>query len=286
MLIIDNQKILNEFCRQLLDCKTISVDTEFLRKNTYFAQLSIIQIMTSSHKVIIDTLCDLDLSPLNEIFLNEKILKIFHAPREDFEIFYHLFKKLPRNVFDIQIAAGICDFGKHLSYSDICSKICFVHIDKTYQRSDWLKRPISANLLDYAIKDVEYLEPIYKILQSIIQDNNLQNEYDEQIKSLLNIKNYIVDTKKAWQKVRFHNHSEFFINKMKIMAAYREEQASTIDLPRRHFISDEELVKICQHLPTSNKDFENLKLNGRYLSKQKYRTQLADLCLAIQELGE
>lgn len=286
MLIIDNQKILNEFCQQLLDCKTISVDTEFLRKNTYFAQLSIIQIMTSSHKVIIDALCDLDLSPLNEIFLNEKILKIFHAPREDFEIFYHLFKKLPRNVFDIQIAAGICDFGKHLSYSDICSKICFVHIDKTYQRSDWLKRPISANLLDYAIKDVEYLEPIYKILQSIIQDNNLQNEYDEQIKSLLNIENYIVDTKKAWQKVRFHNHSEFFINKMKIMAAYREEQASTIDLPRRHFISDEELVKICQHLPTSNKDFENLKLNGRYLSKQKYRTQLADLCLAIQELGE
>ncbi len=270
----------------MLDCKTISVDTEFLRKNTYFAQLSIIQIMTSSHKVIIDTLCDLDLFPLNEIFLNEKVLKIFHAPREDFEIFYHLFKKLPRNVFDIQIAAGICDFGKHLSYSDICSKICFVHIDKTYQRSDWLKRPISANMLEYAIKDVEYLEPIYSILQPIIQDNNLQNEYDEQIKSLLNIENYIVNAQKAWQKVKFHNHSEFFINKMKIMAAYREEQASTIDLPRRHFISDEELVKICQYLPTSNQDFESLKLNGRYLSKQKYRTQLANLCLAIQELGE
>ncbi|MCC8371287.1 MAG: ribonuclease D [Rickettsia endosymbiont of Pseudomimeciton antennatum] len=286
MLIINNQKILNEFCQQLLDCKTISVDTEFLRKNTYFAQLSIIQIMTNSHKVIIDTLCDLDLSPLNEIFLNDKMLKIFHAPREDFEIFYHLFKKLPRNVFDIQIAAGICDFGKHLSYSDICSKICFVHIDKTYQRADWLRRPISSNMLDYAIKDVEYLEPVYKILQPIIQDNNLQNEYDEQIKSLLNIENYIVDAQKAWQKVKFHNHSEFFINKMKIMAAYREEQASTIDLPRRHFITDEELVKICQYLPTSNEDFENLKLNGRYLSKQKYRTQLADLCLAIQELGE
>ncbi|MCC8397925.1 MAG: ribonuclease D [Rickettsia endosymbiont of Labidopullus appendiculatus] len=286
MLIINNQKILNEFCQQLLDCKTISVDTEFLRKNTYFAQLSIIQIMTNSHKVIIDTLCDLDISPLNEIFLNDKVLKIFHAPREDFEIFYHLFKKLPRNVFDIQIAAGICDFGKHLSYSDICSKICFVHIDKTYQRADWLRRPISSNMLDYAIKDVEYLEPVYKILQPIIQDNNLQNEYDEQIKSLLNIENYIVDAQKAWQKVKFHNHSEFFINKMKIMAAYREEQASTIDLPRRHFITDEELVKICQYLPTSNEDFENLKLNGRYLSKQKYRTQLADLCLAIQELGE
>ncbi|MDR0774263.1 MAG: ribonuclease D [Rickettsia sp.] len=286
MLIIDNQKALNEFCRQLLDCKTISVDTEFLRKNTYFAQLSIIQIMVSSYKVIIDTLSSLDISPINEIFLNDKILKIVHAPREDFEIFYRLFKKLPKNVFDIQIAAGICDFGKYLSYSDICSKICLVHIDKTYQRSDWLKRPINANMLNYAIKDVEYLEPIYKVLQQIIQDNNLQNEYDEQIKSLLNVENYIINVQKAWQKVRFNNHSESFIHKMKIMAAYREEQASTIDLPRRHFISDEELVQICQYLPTSNKDFENLKLNSRYLSKQKYRTQLADLCLAIQELGE
>ncbi len=282
MLIIDNQKTLNEFCCQLLGCDVISVDTEFLRRNTYFAQLSIIQIMTKSHKVIIDTLYGLDLLPINEIFVNDKILKIFHAPREDFEIFYHLFRKLPKNVFDIQIAADVCNFGKSLSYSDICDKICFVHIDKTYQRSDWLRRPINANMLDYAIKDVEYLEPVYRVLQPIIQNSNLQSEYDEQIKSLLNNENYTVNAQQAWQKVKFNNYSESFINIMKVMAAYREEQASIIDLPRKHFITDEELVKICQYLPTTNKDFENLKLNGRYLSKQKYRTELADLCLAIQ----
>jgi ribonuclease D len=282
MLIIDNQKTLNDFCQQLLDCPIISVDTEFLRKNTYFAQLSIIQIMTSKHKVIIDTLCNLNLAPLNEIFLNDKIIKIFHAPREDFEIFYHLFKKLPKNVFDTQIAANICEFGKYLSYADICYKIFLIQIDKTCQRSDWLTRPIHPNMLNYAIKDVEHLEPIYKILQQAIKDNNLQNEYDEQIKSLLKVENYIVNTEKAWQKVRFNNHSASFIYKMKIMAAYREQQASQINIPRRHFITDEELIIICQYLPTSNTNFENLSLKSKYLRKQQYRTQLSDLCLGLQ----
>lgn len=284
MLIIDNQQLLTKFCKELLNCQIISVDTEFLRQNTYFARLSIIQIMTKHHKVIIDNLSNLDLLPLNEIFLNDKIVKIFHSPREDFEIIYRLFKKLPQNVFDTQIAAGICEFGKYLSYADLCQIICGVEIDKTYQRSDWLKRPMDLNMLKYAIKDVEYLESIYQVLQQAVKDNNQQNEYDRQIKSLLNIKNYMVNTQAAWQKVKFTNHSASFIRKMQIMAAYREDLASQIDIPRRHFITDEDLIKICQYLPTSNKNFDNLKLNSRYLGKQKYRTQLVELCLAIHEL--
>jgi ribonuclease D len=284
MLIIDDQNRLYEVCDQLLDCKIISVDTEFLRKNTYFAQLSIIQIVTDHHKIIIDALCNLDLSPLNEVFLNDKIIKIFHAPREDFEIFYRLFKKLPVKVFDTQIAATICNFGKYLSYADLCHIICKIKIDKTYQRSDWLKRPIGNNMLDYAIKDVEYLKQIYLVLQQIINDNKLQSKYDEQIKPFLNVENYVVNLQKAWQKVKFNNHSQSFINKMQILAAYREEQASKVDLPRRYFITDEDLVKICQYLPISNKDFENLKLDSRHLTKQKHRTQLMDICLAMQEL--
>lgn len=281
MLIIDNQRLLVKFCGELLDCQTISVDTEFLRHNTYYARLSIIQIMTKRHKVIIDNLSNIDLLPLNEIFLNDKIVKIFHSPREDFEIIYRLFKKLPKNIFDVQIAANICGLGKYLSYADICRIICGIEIDKTYQRSDWLKRPIDLNMLEYAIKDVEYLEPIYQVLQQAIKDNNQQNKYDKQIKFLLNIENYMVNTQKAWQKVGFTNHSASFIRKMQIMAGYREEIASQIDIPRRHFITDEDLVKICQYLPTNNKDFDNLKLTSKYLNKQKYRMQLIDLCLAI-----
>lgn len=285
MLIIDNQNGLNNFCEQLLPYKIIGVDTEFVRERTYFAQLSIIQIITSDHKVIIDNLSNIDLAPLSKIFLNDKILKIFHAPREDFEIFYRLFKKLPQNIFDIQIAAGLSDFGKYLSYADICSKICGIQIDKTYQRSNWLKRPINADMLDYAIKDVEYLEPIYHILQPVITNNNLQQDYNSQIKSLLNIGNYIVDPSNAWKKVRFNNYSPTFIEKMKIMAGYREEGASKIDIPRRHFITDEDLVKICQYLPVNDQDFNNLRLESNYLNKKIYRTRIGNLCAGVREVN-
>ncbi len=282
MLIIDNQRALNEFCKQIQSCKTISVDTEFVRKNTYYARLSIIQVMAGSHKVIIDTLSNLVLAPLNEVFLNDQIVKIFHAPREDFEIFYHLFKKLPKNVFDTQIAAQLCEFGQYLSYGDICYKICGIEIDKTYQRADWLKRPISNDMLDYAIKDVEHLERIYEVLGEIITKTNKQDVYNNKVHtSLLTIANYAVNASTAWKKVKFNNHSSSFTRRMKIIAAYREEQASMIDLPRRHFITDEDLVRICKHLPTTNKHFEDLKLVDGYLGRQKYRTQVAELCLAM-----
>lgn len=285
MLIIDNTNKLNEFCKELSHDNIISVDTEFIRDRTYFAQLSIIQIMTQDHKVIIDTLSNIDLAPFNEVLLNDKILKIFHAPREDFEIFYHLFKKLPQNVFDIQLAASICNFGKYLSYADICSKICYIQIDKTYQRSNWLKRPIDAKMLNYAIKDVEYLQPIYQILQPRITRNNLQNEYNTQLKALLNVENYMVNADKAWKKVRFNNHTESFIKKMQIIAGYREEYASKIDIPRRHFITDEDLIKICQYLPVNDQDFKNLRLESNYLNKKAYRTGIGELCSGLRELG-
>ncbi|MCC8417514.1 MAG: ribonuclease D [Rickettsia endosymbiont of Bryobia graminum] len=284
MQLIDNQNSLNQFCSELNNYKIISVDTEFLRENTYFAQLSTIQIMTNDHKVIIDALSKIDLSVINKIFLNDKILKIFHAPREDFEIFYHLFKTLPCNVFDIQIAANVCNLGKYLSYADICSKLCNVQIDKTYQRSNWLNRPISSNMLDYAIKDVEYLQSIYQILQQIITDRNLQGNLNLQIESLLNIENYRVNPTKAWKKIKFNNYNLSFLDKIKTMAAYREDQASKINIPRRHFISDEDLIKICQYLPSDDQDFTMLKLNNGYLNRQKYRREISNLCIALQEL--
>jgi len=286
MLIINNQQTLNEFCIQLSYANIISVDTEFTRRTTYYAKLSIIQVRAAKYQVIIDVLSGLDLTPLNEIFLNEKILKIFHAPREDFEIFYNLFKQLPQNIFDIQIAMQVCGLGSNLSYSNICYQLCGIKIDKTHQKSNWLARPICTNMLDYALKDVEYLEPIYKILQDILYKNQLDEEYQRQIKKLLNIENYKVNFQKAWQKVKLSNNNcLIFIPKIQILAAYREEIASQIDLPRQHFISDEDLIMLCKYLPINNKEIDDLQLNSRYLSKQKYRNQLFDLCRGIREEG-
>ncbi|WP_342269703.1 ribonuclease D [Rickettsia endosymbiont of Orchestes rusci] len=281
MLIIDNQKILDEFCARLSNIDIISIDTEFSRRNTYYAKLSIIQVKAGSYSAIIDGLSNLDLAVFNQILINDKILKLFHAPREDLEIFYYLFGVLPCNIFDIQIAADICGFGKQLSYDDLCYKIYDVKIDKTCQKSNWLKRPIKEEMLNYAMQDLEYLEVIYKELYKIITENNLIKEYNTQLQYLLNIKNYFVKPADAWQKVRFRRESSEFIAKMQILARYREEQVKQINIPRRHFIIDEDLIKLCQALPVTAEDFKNLKLKSRYLRKQKYSEQIINLCKKI-----
>lgn len=214
MIFINDQNNLENFCREIRFQPIIGVDTEFYRRTTYFAKLSIIQIVTLKHKVIIDALANIDLTSIKEIFFNQEILKIFHSPREDFEIIFQLFKQLPQNIFDTQIAASICGFGQSLSYRDLCEKICGVRIDKTHQKANWIKRPISFEMLDYAIKDVEYLPLLYNKLQNMIINLNTNDIYQKKINNLMNIKNYTINISNAWQKVKFQNHSTNFIKRM------------------------------------------------------------------------
>jgi len=200
MLFINNQEDLNKACKSMACSQILSIDTEFLRRDTYFPILSIIQIKTKDHNIVIDVLSNINLSPFKDLLLNNKILKIFHAPREDFFIFYYLFKILPQNIFDTQLAADVCNIGNTLSYSDLCYKICGVTIDKKHQKANWLQRPINIDMLNYAIKDVEYLENIYEVLMKIIREKNLYDNYQNKINSLLDHQNYITNSKKIVKK--------------------------------------------------------------------------------------
>jgi len=278
MQIIDNQKALEEFCSKLSTANYLSLDTEFERRYTYYAKLSIIQVKSEEHCGIIDGLKNLDLAIFNKLLINNDILKIFHAPREDLEIFYNLFKTLPCNVFDTQTAANVCGFGTQISYDDLCYKIFGITIDKTHQKSNWLKRPITQDMLDYAILDVEYLDKIYTKLNKIILANNLTDEYQALIQLLLNAKNYNVEPKDAWEKMRIRSENTDFINKVQMLAAYREENAQTINIPRKHFILDEDLMRLCKYLPLNDKDFKKLNLKSNYLHKQKYQDEIIKLC--------
>lgn len=283
MLLINDQKSLEEICKKLTNAKILSVDTEFLRRNTYFAHLSIIQIIADNHRVIVDTLAVSDLASLKNIFSNKQILKIFHAPKQDFEIFYRLFNELPQNIFDTQIAANVCGLGSSISYSDLCKKICDITIDKTYQTANWLKRPISQNMLDYAIIDVKYLESIYSHLYQIIEEKNLIHDYYSRINSLLDTKNYIVNFQDVWQRIKVRDRSKNFLYKIQALAAFREEYARQNDLPRQHFITDEDLIKICNYLPITNKELDGLSLTSRQITKPKYKSKLFELCLGLSE---
>ncbi|ADE29993.1 ribonuclease D [Rickettsia prowazekii] len=277
MQIIDKQKTLEEFCNKLANHTSLSIDTEFERRYTYYAQLSIIQVKAEGYCGIIDTLSNLDLNIFNKLLIDNNITKIFHAPREDLEIFYNLFKTLPSNIFDIQIAASICGFGQQLSYDNLCYKLIGITIDKTHQKSNWLKRPITNDMLNYAILDVEYLYKIYKELNNIIISNNLTHKYQHTLSALLDVRNYKVELKDAWKKIRYKSDDENFNRTIQVLAAYREENAQTINIPRKHFILDEDLIKLCKNMPLNYKDFKNLKLKSKYLHKKKYKDEIINL---------
>ncbi len=284
MIFVDNQQVLTELCEQIATQTSISVDTEFQRRTTFFARLSIIQIVTSRHKIIIDALAGLDLTPIKNIFADERIVKIFHSPREDFEILYRLFKQLPQNIFDTQTAASVCGFGNHLSYSDLCMEMCRVTIDKTLQRAEWMRRPIPVKMLEYAIKDAEYLQSMYLSLKKTIEDRKLGEAYKERLKPLVDPKTYMVNLETAWQKVRFSQTSGKVIERMKVFAAFREECASALDIPRRYFASDEDLLKLCHHLPSTERELIALRLDSHNLTKHRYRNKLFEICNGLAEL--
>lgn len=277
MNIIDNQKTLEEFCKKLSKSNYLSIDTEFERRYTYYAKLSIIQVKAENYCCIIDALSNLDLNIFNNLLTDKNITKIFHAPREDLEIFYNLFKVLPSNIFDIQIAANICGFGKQLSYDDLCYNSFGITIDKTHQKSNWLKRPINKEMLDYALLDVEYLEAIYRKLNKIILDNNLLDKYQEMLQPLLNVNSYIVKPQDAWKKMRFRTEDKDFISKLQTLAAYREENARNLNIPRKHFILDEDIIKLCKYMPITDKDFKKLNIKSKYLYKYKYKDEIIKL---------
>lgn len=284
MILIDDQQLLDETCAKLLKEKIIAIDSEFERRTTYYAQLCTLQIVSANYRVIIDALAGLDFAPFKQILQDSQILKIFHSPREDFEIFYKLFNELPKNCFDTQIAAKLCGMGSSISYSDLCAQICNVEIDKKYQKANWTRRPIKPQMLEYAITDAAYLEPIYLRLMSIIEEKNLLDSLYRQMTQLTDVKNYKVDAQNIWRKVSFPNRSQEFTSKMQALAAFREECASDANVPRRHFLSDEELIKICNHLPTSESKLGFLNISYKHLGLQKYKNKLFDLCSGLKEI--
>ncbi|WPY01064.1 Ribonuclease D [Candidatus Trichorickettsia mobilis] len=287
MILINTQQQLDEFCDIIInDSKIVCIDTEFERRHTYYAELSIIQIISNKHQLVVDALAGLNLTKIKNILLNDQILKIFHSPREDFEIFYHIFKKLPKNVFDTQLAARVTGLGIALSYSDLCKIICKVDIDKTYQTANWLQRPLPHQMLQYAIIDVEYLHSLYQYLQNIIDSHHLNDIYNNAIITLLKTENYTVNYTEAWKKVKFQDRSKDFIYRMQIIAAFRESCAININIPKRHFATDDDLVKICYSLPITTKELRRLQLHSLHIVREKYMNQLFDLCLGLRESKE
>jgi ribonuclease D len=281
-VLITTQKELDKLCASLAQEKVIAIDTEFVRRDTYYAKLSLLQISTKEKTSLVDVV-NLNLELIKNLLLNQRVVKIFHAPRQDFEIFYHLFGITPVNIFDTQIAASICGLRAVMSYADLCSEICHVTIDKTYQAANWLARPLREDMLIYAAKDVEYLHDIYEYFYPLIED---REGYEARIQAeLLDHELYKLNSQNAWKKIRAGKRSEDFINKLKVIAAFREETASNLDVPRGHFIPDQAVIQICSELPVNLKAFRRIQLQSKWMKMDLYRGKILDLCSALTGPG-
>ena len=180
---------LAELCSKINKSKFLAIDTEFIREKTYWPKLCLIQVFNGEDKIIIDPLVKgLDLKPFFKILSNNEIVKIFHSGRQDIEIFYNLTKKIPKNIYDTQIAAMVCGFGDSIGYENLVSQLLGKKIDKTSRLTNWSNRPLSKKQINYAISDVTHLFEIYPLIKDKIINNKRESWVKEEIKILISKK--------------------------------------------------------------------------------------------------
>jgi len=243
--IIEDLKHLKEFCKESRKSKYLAIDTEFIRRNTYKSVLCLIQVNNGNKCVAIDPFAIKNLDPFFKLINNTpKIVKIFHASRQDLEIFFDYSKKLPSNIFDTQVAATVCGFPESIGYGKLVSIICKKDLDKEYQYSDWDKRPLDKKQIKYAIKDVEYLPEIYFSLDKQIQKSGRKDWIKDEVNILKNKHTYIPNPDECWRKIKTRAKTPRYLAILKELASTREKIAIKNDIPKTFILSDDKLLKL------------------------------------------
>lgn len=258
--IIQDNASLVDFARSAQGQPFIALDTEFMRETTYWPKLCLIQAAFADCAVLIDPLAEgLDLKPLLGIMADQQIVKVFHAARQDLEIFVRLMGAMPNNVFDTQVAAMAAGYGDSVSYENLVGAILKEPVDKSSRFTDWSRRPLSDAQLRYALADVVHLRAIYPRLLQTLEDNGRSNWAQEELKSLLSPDLYDMSPERAWQRLKIRRFKTDYLAVLKSVAAWREAEAQTRDQPRQRILKDEALYEIAERKPREAEDFLELR---------------------------
>ncbi len=286
MKTITKSSELRNFCDRAANEKYITIDTEFLRERTYFAKLCLVQLAIpgdeNKNAVIVDTLANnLDLSPLYEIFQNQNIVKVFHAARQDLEIFYLASGIFPYPLFDTQIAAMVCGFGDQVAYETLVRQLAKQTLDKSSRFTDWSRRPLTDAQKKYALADVTHLRVIYEILSEQLVKTGRLEWVDEEIKSLTSPLTYDVDPKNSWRRLKTKSNSRRFLGLLASLAEFREHFAQSKNIPRNRVIKDDALLELASNKP---QNFDELS-RSRLLLREARRGEIASGILAAIKKG-
>ena len=286
MKTITKTSELKDFCDRAADEKYITIDTEFLRERTYFSKLCLVQLAIpgdeNENAVIVDTLVNnLDLSPLYEVFKNPNVVKVFHAARQDLEIFYLDSGIFPYPLFDTQIAAMVCGFGDQIAYETLVRQLAKQTLDKSSRFTDWSRRPLTDAQKKYALADVTHLRIIYESLSEKLLKTKRLKWVDEELKILISPKTYDFDPKNAWRRLKTKSNSRRFLGLAASLAEFREVFAQTKNIPRNRVIKDDALLELASNKP---KTIDELS-KSRLLLREARKGEIASGLLGAIEKG-
>ena len=250
-LITDSDSLL-KLCERLAKSEFVAVDTEFMRKNTYFPDLCLVQIGNLEEAAAIDPKADIDLTPLlNLLVNNEDVLKVFHAGGQDLEIIFNLTGGTPYPLFDTQIAAMALGLGEQVGYSNLVESLLGNSLDKGARFTDWARRPLDKRQIDYAIGDVTYLAALFPKMLQRLRKTGRGGWLDQEMERLGDPANYANDPAQAWKRVKIPSRKPEVLGRLKALAAWREIEARSKNLPRGRIMKDETLADIASHPPAS-----------------------------------
>ncbi|MCB1506210.1 MAG: ribonuclease D [Hyphomicrobiaceae bacterium] len=260
MQVVTSTDDLAQLCQEIAGHDFVTVDTEFLREQTFWPKLCLVQLAAPGIEAIVDPLAaGLKLDPLWELMADPNIVKVFHAARQDIEIVWIQAGRIPAPLFDTQVAAMVCGFGDSVSYGNLVKKITGKDIDKSSRFTDWSRRPLSEKQLVYALGDVTYLRQVYQTLKAQLDTTGRHGWLDEEMAVLTTPSTYETQPEDSWKRLKLRVKNRKALSVLMELAAWRERLAQGQDVPRQRIMKDEALYDIANQAPTAPEQLSQLR---------------------------
>lgn len=288
MHLITNQDELNSACGILAEAPYITIDTEFMRERTYWPKLCLLQLARAAGNwgeeavFLIDPMADIDLEPVFTLMADTSTLKVFHAARQDIEIFVNLAGVVPIPIFDTQVAAMVCGYGDQVGYETLVKRIANAQLDKSSRFTDWARRPLSSKQLNYAAGDVTHLRVVYESLGDQLEKSGRSSWVEAEMAVLRALSTYVVDPDEAWRRVKTRSNDSRFLAVVKSLAKWREDEARKRDVPRGRILKDDAVLEIAANRPKTREQL----LGSRSLQREGRKPEVCDAILAAVVAGE
>ena len=271
MTLIADSEALAKFCARQQGAAFVAVDTEFMRERTFWPILCLVQVAGAEEAVAIDALAPgMDLAPLLALIADAATIKVFHAARQDLEIFFQLSGEVPHPVFDTQVAAMVCGFGDAASYETLVKRLAGASLDKASRFTDWAHRPLSERQISYALADVVHLRTVYERLEQRLAKNGRALWFAEEMADLVDPAIYRSEPAEAWRRFRLRGRADRrFLGVLRALAAWRETAAQQRDLPRGRIMRDEAVLEIAAHAPKTIETLARTRSLGKSIAEGK-----------------